>query len=94
MKKMRNGVASRMNPYDSPSSIDREPGSAGSSDPRENPDDLHKRQISLIIRLILLSIATVLISIIGRVVIGNGLVPLSMIVALILGLVFTVPWKR
>ncbi len=85
--------AESMNPYDSPPDAPRETDATETRAPNSDPDDLRKKQLALVIRLMVLSVATTLISAMVAVFAGFDLVSSSLLVALILGIGFTVSWK-
>ncbi len=79
-----------MNPYDSPN----EP-----RDPTDrpiyhhDPEELAARQKALLVRLGLLAVLTTVISLIGIFIMGLAVVPISILVALVTGILFTVKPK-
>ena len=84
-----------MNPYQSASSSDSDPdsksdvvGAAPDAD-----EELARRQIRLVIRLAILSVATTVSAITAFIVSGFEPVTTAVALALILGIGFTVSWK-
>lgn len=84
-----------MNPYQSapPSDSDPDSKSEGVGATPSSSEELARRQIRLVVRLVILSVATTVSAIAAFIVSGFEPVTTAVALALILGIGFTVSWK-
>lgn len=81
-----------MNPYQTPPRAERSSDSTGRPTV-ESSDELKKRQMRLVLRLGILSVVTTVAAVVTFLVTGFEPTTTAVLIALILGIGFTVSWR-